>query len=388
MEFCRDTFQWGDYIHKAWETWHSDPNGVLLVAEIRPGYTDLHEEYQNNAVISCDEKSTCLKTSKVVGIAHAHLSPERTQLWIEGIRIDTKYRRMRIASMLIERMINYGMEIDSNIREAAAITAESNTASRSMLEKNKFQKRARWNYYTSQKENNNHQTTIDNSAIGMPPTFESNKSCASNGDISTCCINAEVSFASLGDIEEITAFLSRSRTFIYSGRRYVHSWKWYKLNLENSKILELTVDKRIIIVRGRGFQKIRGLAITNNHRRQNDAAKGIKAETQGGKRTTSEKGAVGHNENNDDGEEEVDDYDDKSSSFQLVYLDAPASASLENLLYFILNRVISSGKFDRIQLFVPDRMYQENSSFYEVADVLTKFGFSKSEQFLLYVRNI
>ena len=75
-------------------------------------------------------------------------------------------------------------------------------------------------------------------------------------------------------------------------------------------------------------------------------------------------------------------------SFQIVYLDAPTLTSLENLLGFIVNCAISSSKFDRIQLFTPNQIHPEKSDFYDTPDVLAKFGISRSECFLLYVRSI
>src|SRR5919106_4632302 len=163
LEFCKNTFQWGDYIHEVWETWHSDPNGVLLVAEVKPSYPEPNKG-DLKAVVYRNTKSRYLNRSKVIGVAHACVCPTRKQLWIEGIRINSKYRRMGIASKLIDRMIEYGREFDSNIREVAAITAKANTASRSMLEKNKFRKRAKWEFYTGFKEDNSHQTIMHNSA--------------------------------------------------------------------------------------------------------------------------------------------------------------------------------------------------------------------------------
>ena len=365
-----------------WDTWHSDPNGVLLVAEVKPSYPDPNKGDLNKAVVSRNTKSRYLNRSKVIGVAHACVCPTRKQLWIEGIRINSKYRRMGIASKLIDRMIEYGREFDSNIREVAAITAKANTASRSMLEKNKFRKRARWEFYTGFKEDNSHQTIMHNSAISMQ-VFECNESYVPNvpnDDTNNPSINMDVSFASICDIEEIIAFLLRSKTFNSSGRRYVQSWKWYELNLEYSQISELLAKEKIIIVRTSGTQEISGLAITNDYSRQINCVEEIRGKDQGWKKIASEEDASRY-------DNDVDD-DNDNSSFQLVYVDAPTSPSLKNLLVFVLDWVISSCKFDKIQLFVPVRMYHEGSGFYEVTDILTKFGFSKSERFLLYVRNM
>ena len=34
LEFCRHTWEWGDYVPQAWDVWLSDPQGRLLVATI------------------------------------------------------------------------------------------------------------------------------------------------------------------------------------------------------------------------------------------------------------------------------------------------------------------------------------------------------------------
>ena len=41
------------------------------------------------------------------------------QIWLEGIRINPKYRRMGIASKLTYHMIKHGKEIGSDAREAS-----------------------------------------------------------------------------------------------------------------------------------------------------------------------------------------------------------------------------------------------------------------------------
>jgi len=343
-----------------------------VVAEITSNDTDHHGAKLAENAPALDDESSYFNTSQVVGVSHAYICPKKKQVWLEGIRINPKYRRMGIASELIDRMIQYGKEIDSNVTEAAAITAETNTASRRMLEKNEFQKIGQWTYYTGYMENG-HQTNIDGLKI-RKYIFKNNQGNVPSNDTNTCWRNMDVSFASIDDIEEIITFLSRSRTFVSSGRRYVQSWKWYKLDLEHSKILELIASKKIIIVRTKGIQEIGGLVITNNRVRENYSVEQIQKEEQRRKQIANEEDRSGYN---------VDD-----ASFQLVYLDASTSAFLENLLVFIVNYVISSKKFDRIQLFMPNQMHHENSDFYELTDVLAKFGISESERFLLYNRSM
>lgn len=284
------------------------------------------------ATLALRDKSYHFVTNKVVGVSHAYICPNKRQLWVEGIRINPRYRRIGIASMLICSMIEYGKNKHTSIREVAAITAETNIASRRMLEENDFQKRSLWTYYTGAKEKS-WMTDIRGLRI-------SNNNYKKDDVYEGECM--DVGYASPSDIEEIITFLSTSKTFISGGRRYVQSWKWYELDLQSSKIPELIANKDIIFVRTKGLHNIAGLAITD------------------------------HNADN--------------LSLQLVYLDARAAA-FKSLLAFIVDYVISSCKINRIQLFTPKQIHSDNSEFREV-DVPARFGISAIERFLLYTRRI
>jgi GNAT superfamily N-acetyltransferase len=344
-----------------------------VVAEIpSDGDTGHHDPKLADNVSSFENKSSYFNSSQVVGVSHAYFCPKKEQVWLEGIRINPKYRRIGIASELINRMIRYGKEMDNNVTEAAAITAETNTASRHMLEKNAFQNRAQWTYYTVGEENH-HQTDMDGSTIRKHIFGKKQGNVPNNNN--RYCKNMNVYFASLGDIGEIITFLSKSKTFVSSGRRYFQSWKWYKLDLEHSEISELIADRMIIVVRTKSTHEIGGLAIINNHVPENHSAGQMQRGGQKQKQSTHE----------------VDDSsydDDDDASFQVVYLDAPTLAILDILLVFIENWVISSNKFSRIQLFTPNQIHHENSDSYKIEEVLAKFGITKSERFLLYIRSL
>jgi hypothetical protein len=32
LDFCKNTFRWGDYIDRVWDIWISEPNSLFLVA--------------------------------------------------------------------------------------------------------------------------------------------------------------------------------------------------------------------------------------------------------------------------------------------------------------------------------------------------------------------
>jgi hypothetical protein len=266
-------------------------------------------------------------------------------------------------------MIKHGKEIGSNAREAAAITAHGNIASRRMMEKNEFHEKAKWSYYMGYKKNG--QQDNMNGLTIRNYVFENNQGIVSDDDTNSICGSKNVSFASTEDIEKIITFLSGSKTFISGGRKYVQSWKWYELDLEYSKISDLVASKKIIIVKTEDKQEIEGLAITNNSLHKEYCA--------GQNQMEDKEQKQGSN-----GEEDVA-YDDEDSSLQIVYADAPTLASLENLLVFVVRIVLLSSLFDRIQLFTPTHT---NHEFYEISEVLAKFGISKSESFLLYTRII
>jgi len=343
-----------------------------LVTEITPKDIDLNEEQLTKTAASPENRLSSVTSQVVVGISHAYVCPKGKQIWLEGIRINPKYRRMGIASKLIYQMIKHGKEIGINAREAAAITAQGNTASRRMMEKNGFHENAKWTYYTGYKKNGQ-QANMNGLAI-RNYVFENNQGNFCDDDTSAICGSKNVSFASPEDIEKIITFLSGSKTFISGGRKYVQSWKWYELDLEYSKISALVASKKIVIVRTEDMQEIGGLAITNNSLHKKYCAEQNQMEDK-------------EQRQGDNGEED-ERYDDEVSSLQIVYVDTPTSASLENLLVFVVNTVLSSSLFDRIQLFTPDQTNHEKYEFYEISEVLAKFGISKSETFLLYTRSI
>lgn len=346
-----------------------DQRGILLVAEITPKDIDPNDEKLIKTAGSPENRLSSVTNQVVVGVSHAYVCPKGKQIWLEGIRINPKYRRMGIASKLTYHMIKHGKEIGGNAREAAAITAQSNIASRRMMEKNEFHEKAKWSYYTGYKKNEQ-QANMNGLAI-RNKGFENNHGNICDDDTNAVCGSKTVSFASPEDIEKIITFLSRSKTFISGGRKYVQSWKWYELDLEYSKISDLVASKKIVIVRTGDVQEIGGLAITNNSLHNEYCAEQNQLEDKEQKQGAN-------------GEEDVA-FDAEGSSLQIVYVDAPTSTSLKNLLVFVVNIVLSSSLFDRIQLFTPN---QTNHEFYEISEVLSKFGISKSESFLLYTRSI
>jgi GNAT superfamily N-acetyltransferase len=72
LEFCKNTFSWGDYIAQVWDYWISEGNLIAAYEENHP-----------------------------IGILHASMIPKANQVWIEGIRINPDFRRKGIAKQLV-----------------------------------------------------------------------------------------------------------------------------------------------------------------------------------------------------------------------------------------------------------------------------------------------
>jgi len=78
LNFCKDTFSWGDYIQDVWDYWLSEGN-LLLIEKQCP-----------------------------IGMCHAFFS--ENQVWIEGIRINSNFRRHGLASKLVKHIESLAKE--------------------------------------------------------------------------------------------------------------------------------------------------------------------------------------------------------------------------------------------------------------------------------------
>src|SRR5438034_11761320 len=77
LAFCTQTWSWGDYIGYVWDKWLHNPNGQLLVATA---------------------------DSKPVGVANMQML-DKTNAWLESLRVDPDYRRQGIARALTEESL-------------------------------------------------------------------------------------------------------------------------------------------------------------------------------------------------------------------------------------------------------------------------------------------
>lgn len=114
LEFCKNTFSWGDYIEDVWDYWLDEGN--LLVVE-----KDLP-----------------------IGICHAFFS--RNQVWIERIRIKSDYKRQGLASNLIKTVES--VAIQKRVPISLMLIADQNTPSLLMAKNLGYQIYQTWKFYS------------------------------------------------------------------------------------------------------------------------------------------------------------------------------------------------------------------------------------------------
>ncbi|HZD81755.1 MAG TPA: GNAT family N-acetyltransferase [Nitrososphaeraceae archaeon] len=219
LRFCVDTFEWGDYIHQVWDFWYEDQDGLLLVAEEEEEYS-----LQNK------------KQSSVIAVSHVSLCPNKSNVWLEGIRVNPNYRRRSVATQLLNKMIAYGQE--NGAREASAMVTSNNFASQLMMERNGFTIISKWNYYTIDK---------------TPKRVDK--------------VRTRSKVAALKDTEMICDYLKQSEIYKSSGQRYVSSWRWYSLDLSSNTLADLVKNEKVLVI---GNDPIEGVAIINKENKNNN----------------------------------------------------------------------------------------------------------------------
>jgi len=114
LKFCKNTFSWGDYIKDVWDYWLSEGNLLVI------------------------EKST------PIGICHAVFSIN--QVWIEGIRINSEYRRQGLASKLIKKVES--LAIQKQIHVSFMLIDVQNTLSLLMAQNLDYKIYQTWRFYS------------------------------------------------------------------------------------------------------------------------------------------------------------------------------------------------------------------------------------------------
>lgn len=196
LSFCINSFSWGDYVDRMWDYWYR--NGRLLVVEYG---------------------------GRKIAMSHVAICPDDKSMWLEGVRVHPDYRRSRIATELITKMIQYGRQ--SGARQASAIVDVTNVASQRVMEKNGFEVISRWAYYGTD---------------GRPERKKSSARLATNAELN-----------------DVWQYLQNSEIYRLSAKRYVKSWHWYALD---RKVLRGFIKAKRVIMTGR---PVAGIAIINRH---------------------------------------------------------------------------------------------------------------------------
>lgn len=138
LEFCKNTFSWGDYISDVWDNWSLEKNLLVLTENKIP-----------------------------VAISHGSISDK--QVWIEGIRVHENYRRKGLASHLVLELESIAKK--KNCKVSKMLIAENNKHSLRLANSLNYHIEDNWNFYsltpkkinfkTNVKKATNNQSVID-----------------------------------------------------------------------------------------------------------------------------------------------------------------------------------------------------------------------------------
>ena len=212
LDFCKNTFSWGDYIDRIWDIWIGEPNSIFLVAVV---------VNENNIEIP-------------IAIAHGILMPEKT-VWVEGIRVDPKYRSQKLATNMSLSILEYARK--KGALYSSGIVSINNKASKGLMEKLGFKVISKWSY-------------ISIKPIILP-------------ELNNNLIIGNAKVANLNEYQQILNFLNKSDIFKASGKKFVNSWRWY--DLTEDKLRTMIKNKQVILLvndnHDKKEQKIRGISI-------------------------------------------------------------------------------------------------------------------------------
>jgi GNAT superfamily N-acetyltransferase len=226
LDFCKNTFSWGDYIDRVWDIWITEPKSIFLVA------------------VNVNEN----KIEKPIAISHGILIPEKI-IWIEGIRVDPEYRSHKLATNMSLHILDYARK--NGALHSSAIVSISNEKSKGLMEKLGFKVISTWSYLSIKpivlEELNNNNFITDNSS--------------------------SIKVANLEEYQSVLNYLNQSNIFKASGKKFVNSWRWYDLTedilrmmINNKQVIilvhnDLHEDNNSIQKKGEEKKKVRGIAI-------------------------------------------------------------------------------------------------------------------------------
>ena len=171
LDFTRNTWENGDYIHLVWDIWLNDKRGALYVADLN---------------------------GEPVGILRARYLPDNS-VWLEGLRVHPNHRRKGIAQILNREVIKKSIEKGYRVFRGAIF--EWNKPSMNLADKLGFKiLKPKWIIHKIELEN--------------------------NGNV----LNYE-----LLEPEKFAALVEKTREYKERNGLVFAGWAWFKLNSESSR---------------------------------------------------------------------------------------------------------------------------------------------------------
>ena len=116
LDFCKNTFSWGDYIDLVWDFWIDEGNFLCVYDDKTP-----------------------------VGICHVLVSGESKQIWIEGIRVHPKFKRKCLATSLVLESESIGIKNSCNT--SFMLIEDTNVASLKLAKNLDYVIDSVWSFY-------------------------------------------------------------------------------------------------------------------------------------------------------------------------------------------------------------------------------------------------
>ncbi len=204
LAFCAHTWEWGDYIEYVWEEWLHDAQGALFVATI---------------------------DNQPVGVSHIRML-NKTDVWLEGMRVDPAYRQHGLAKALDVAMITEAKRRGAT--NARLITESTNDVAISLIERGFFRKIGAYAQYRAFPEA---VSTKQQYVLEMPQ------------------------LATQIDVDDIIDYLNSSNIFPAIGGLYYHSFIAYAIT---SDLLGAKVQAGQVFILRR-WNRLDGLAIAEPH---------------------------------------------------------------------------------------------------------------------------
>lgn len=212
LAFCEHTWEWGDYIERAWDGWLSDSSGKLLVATA---------------------------DGIPVGVVHLQMLTN-SDAWIEGLRVDPAQRQQGIGRALNESAMAEAMNRGANEQSIyVRLTTEAiNTASIQLARSLHMRQVGAFALYTA-------------TPILSPPKR---------------AVQETIQTATLDDLDTIIDYLNVSNVFPMTGGLYYVKFTAYPITAE---LLEQKIVQQNVYLLRR-WDRLDGLAIAEQREEQQE----------------------------------------------------------------------------------------------------------------------